>query len=45
MHRAHLIKAQSKTQSNIALSSGEAAFYSMVSATSEAMGLKALLQD
>ena len=45
MHGAHLIKAQSKTQPNFALSSGEAEFYSMVSATSEALGLKAMLQD
>ena len=45
MHGAHLIKAQSKTQSNIALSSGEAEFYSMVNATSEALGLKAMLAD
>ena len=45
MHGAHLTKAQSKRQSNIALSSGEAKFYATVSATSEAMGLKAMLQD
>ena len=41
----HLIKAYSKTQSNIALSSGEAEFYSMVHATSEALGLRAMTED
>ena len=45
MHGAHLIKAMSKTQANIALSSGEAEFYSMVGATSEALGLRAMTAD
>ena len=40
-----MIKALSRTQTNIALSSGEAEFYSMVSATSEALGLKAMTDD
>ena len=45
MHGGHLLKAYSKTQQNIALSSGEAEFYSMGKAASEAMGLKAMAQD
>ena len=45
MNGSHLIKDYSKTQSNIALSSGEAEFYSMVGATSEALGLKAMTCD
>ena len=45
MHGGHLIKAYSRTQSNIALSSGEAEFYSMVAASSEAIGLKAMTKD
>ena len=45
MHGSHLVKAYSRTQSNIALSSGEAEFYSMVSASSEALGLKAMTKD
>ena len=45
MHGSHLIKAFSRTQSNIALSSGEAEFYSMVGASSEALGLKAMTRD
>ena len=45
MHGSHLIKAFSRTQSNIALSSGEADFYSMVGASSEALGLKATTRD
>ena len=45
LHGSHLIKASSKTQANIALSSGEAEFYSMVGATSEALGLKAMMVD
>ena len=45
MHGGHLLKAYSKTQANIALSSGEAEFYSMVHATSEALGMKAMTQD
>ena len=45
MHGAHLTMAEWKTQSNIALSSGEAEFYSMVHATSEALGMQAMMQD
>ena len=45
LHGAHLIKAFSRTQANIALSSGEAEFYSMVGATSEALGLRAMMDD
>ena len=45
MNGTHLIKSYSKTQANIALSSGEAEFYSMVHATSEALGLKAMTED
>ena len=45
MHGAHLLKAYFKTQANMALSSGEAEFYSMVHATSEALGLKAMMPD
>ena len=45
MNGSHLLKAYSKTQANIALSSGEAEFYSMVHATSEALGMKAMMGD
>ena len=45
MHGGHLLKAYSKTQVNIALSCGEAEFYSMMAASSEALGLKAMTQD
>ena len=38
----HLLKAYSKTQANIALSSAEAEYYSMVKAASEGLGLKAM---
>ena len=45
MHWAHLVKAISRTQSNIALSSGEAEFYGLVSTASEALGLVAMTED
>ena len=45
MHGSHLLKAYSKTQQTIALSSGEAEFYSMVKAASEDMGLQAMAKD
>ena len=45
MHGSHLIKAYSRTQSNIALSSGEAEFYGLVSTASEALGLVAMTED
>ena len=40
-----MIKAYSKTQVNIALSSAEAECYSMVKAASEGLGLKAMTMD
>ena len=45
MNGMHLIKAYSKTQSSIAFSSGEAECYSMAHATSEALGLRAMMVD
>ena len=45
MHGAHLIKAYSRTQSNIALSSGEAEFYGFVATASEALGMVAMTED
>ena len=45
MHGSHLVKAYSCTQSNIALSSGEAEFYGLVSTSSEALGLVAMSED
>ena len=45
MHGSHLIKAYSKTQANIALSSAEAEYYSMVKAASEGLGLRAMCLD
>ena len=45
MHGRHMLRAYSKTQSNIALSSGEAEYYAMVRAASESMGLKAMVAD
>ena len=45
MHGSHLLKAYSRTQSNIALSSGEAEYYGLVSTASEALGLVAMTED
>jgi hypothetical protein len=45
MHGSHLVKAYSRTQSNIALSSGEAEFYGLVSTASEVLGLVAMSED
>ena len=45
MHGPHLLKAYSRTQSNIALSSGEAEYYGLVSTASEALGLVAMTGD
>ena len=45
MHGSHLVKAYSRTQSSIALSSGEAEFYGLVSTSSEALGLVAMSED
>ena len=41
----HLIKSWSKTQTVVALSSGEAEYYGMVKGSSEALGLQAVLKD
>lgn len=41
----HLVRAYSKTQANIALSSGEAELYSLVTAASEGLGLRAMAVD
>lgn len=45
MSGSHLLKAYSRTQANIALSSGEAEFCSVVHATSEALGMRAMMED
>ena len=45
MHGSHLVKAYSRTQSNVALSSGEAEFYGLVSTASVALGLVAMSED
>ena len=45
MHGSHLLKSYSKTQANIALSSGEAEFYALVYASSEALGMKSMTCD
>ena len=45
LHGRHLLKAYSRTQSNIALSSAEAELYATVAAASEGLGLKAMARD
>ena len=45
MNGSHLIKAYSRTQSNIALSSGEAEFYALVATASKALGIVAMTDD
>ena len=45
MHGSHLLKAYSRTQANIALSSAEAELYATVAAASEGLGLKAMARD
>ena len=45
MHSPHLVNAYSRTQSNIALSSGEAEYYAAVSTALEALGLVAMTED
>ena len=45
MNGSHLIRAYSRTQSNIALSSGEAEFYALVATASEALGIVAMTED
>jgi len=42
---AHLLKTYSKTQSVIAISTGEAEFYAVVSAVSTAIGIQSMLAD
>ena len=44
-HGNHLLKTYSRTQSTIALSSGEAELYAMTMACSEALGLVAVAKD
>ena len=45
MHGQHMIKAYSRTQANIGLSSAEAELYATVSAASEGLGLRAMAID
>ena len=45
MHGGHLLKAFSRTQQTIALSSGEAELYAMVGAASEGLGATAMARD
>jgi len=45
MHGGHLLKAYSRTQANIALSSAEAELYATVVAASEGLGMKAMAKD
>ena len=45
MHGSHMLKAFSRTQANIALSSAEAELYATVTAASEGLGLKAMSLD
>ena len=45
MNASDLIKAYSRTQSNIALSSGEAEFYALVATASAALGTVAITYD
>ena len=45
LHGSHLIKSWSTNQATIALSSGEAEYYGMVKGASQAMGLKAIMDD
>ena len=45
LHGSHYIKSWSKTQSLVALSSAESELYAIVKASSEALGLRSILQD
>ena len=45
LHGSHMLKAFSRTQANIALSSAEAELYATVMAASEGLGLKAMSLD
>ena len=42
---SHLIKAWSRTQNNVTLSSAEAELYAMVKCTAELMGIKSMMRD
>ena len=44
-HVVHLIRSYAKTQATIALSSGEAELYATVMASSEGLGIKAMMAD
>ena len=44
-HGVHLIRSYAKTQATIALSSGEAQLYATVMASSEGLGMKAMMAD
>ena len=45
MHGTRLLKAYSRTQATIALSSGEAELYAMVRAASEGLGVRSMARD
>ena len=45
LHGEHLIKAYSKTQANMSLSSGKAGYHSMATAASEGLKLKAMTEN
>ena len=42
---SHLIKAWSRTQNNVTLSSAEAELYAMVKCTAELIGIKSMMHD
>ena len=45
MFGKHLVKAYSRTQANVALSSGEAELYALVTAASEGLGMRTMARD
>ena len=45
MHGMHCIKSYSKTQANIAFSSGEAELYAAVKASGEGLGFRSIAKD
>ena len=45
MHGGHLIKSWSSTQTTIALSSGEAEYYGLVKAASQALGMRSMMNE
>ena len=45
MFGKHLVKAYSRTRSNVAVGAGEAKFYAFVSAASESLGMVAMTED